>query len=251
MKLSLELTRLAFLSLLITKGLSWFDITRGIKCFDAQKHRGIKRIAAQFSSFAIKSDTTEDSEFLGSTWIGADETWIQDANSIQYVNGASFETLGEDIGLNISSETIHKNIIPQHITSGTDVFCNRELNMQQIEAIGFDMDWTLAQYNRDFDLLAYNGAKQKLIDMFGYPEEILTFEYKLNICSRGCIIDHTTGDIIKLDNHRSVYVVSECIDILCMCVSKCMDGWIYVVNLCMVYECVCCELCMCVCVIVP
>ena len=28
--------------------------------------------------------------------------------------------------------------------------------MEQYEAIGFDMDWTLAQYNEDFDLLAFN-----------------------------------------------------------------------------------------------
>ena len=28
-----------------------------------------------------------------------------------------------------------------------EIFCNRELNMQQIEAVGFDMDYTLAQYN--------------------------------------------------------------------------------------------------------
>ena len=34
--------------------------------------------------------------------------------------------------------------------------------MDQIEAIGFDMDYTLAQYNTAFDLLAYEGAKQKL-----------------------------------------------------------------------------------------
>ena len=36
--------------------------------------------------------------------------------------------------------------------------------MDQLEAVGFDMDWTLAQYNEDFDLLAYNGA-EKLISL--------------------------------------------------------------------------------------
>ena len=51
-----------------------------------------------------------------------------------------------------------------------DIFCNRELNMKQIEAIGFDMDYTLAQYNEAFDMLAFEGAKDKLIDM-GYPSE--------------------------------------------------------------------------------
>ena len=50
------------------------------------------------------------------------------------------------------------------------VFCSRELNMANIEAVGFDMDYTLAQYNEAFDMLAFEGAKDKLIDM-GYPEE--------------------------------------------------------------------------------
>lgn len=58
-----------------------------------------------------------------------------------------------------------------HLTVDGDaeVFCNREINMQQIRAVGFDMDYTLAQYNIDFELLAYDGAKQKLVDTFGYP----------------------------------------------------------------------------------
>ena len=51
----------------------------------------------------------------------------------------------------------------------TEVFCNREVNMQQIRAVGFDMDYTLAQYNLDFELLAYNGAKHKLVETLGYP----------------------------------------------------------------------------------
>ena len=50
------------------------------------------------------------------------------------------------------------------------VFCSRELNMANIEAVGFDMDYTLAQYNEAFDMLAFEGAKDKLVDM-GYPEE--------------------------------------------------------------------------------
>ena len=48
-----------------------------------------------------------------------------------------------------------------------DIFCNRELNMKQIEAIGFDMDYTLAQYNYAFELLAFEGAKQKLVSNEG------------------------------------------------------------------------------------
>ena len=48
------------------------------------------------------------------------------------------------------------------------IFCNRELNMKQIEAVGFDLDYTLAEYNTDFELLAFDGAIQKLLGM-GFP----------------------------------------------------------------------------------
>jgi hypothetical protein len=33
------------------------------------------------------------------------------------------------------------------------------------------------QYNEDFDLLAFNGAKEKLYTL-GYPKEVLDFEYR-------------------------------------------------------------------------
>ena len=64
------------------------------------------------------------------------------------------------------------------------IFCNRELNGENLEAVGFDMDFTLAQYNTAFDLLAFNGAKQKLHYVLGYPKEVLDFEYKYVIKSK-------------------------------------------------------------------
>jgi hypothetical protein len=46
---------------------------------------------------------------------------------------------------------------------GLQIFCNRELALRRIEAIGFDMDYTLAQYLPAFDLLAYEGSQAKLV----------------------------------------------------------------------------------------
>lgn len=84
------------------------------------------------------------------------------------------------------------------------IFCNRELNGEQLEAIGFDMDFTLAQYNEAFDLLAFNGAKQKLHYDLGYPKEVLDFEYSPTAFCRGLIIDITRGNILKVDRHKYV-----------------------------------------------
>ena len=89
-------------------------------------------------------------------------------------------------------------------TFQNSIFCNRELNGATIEAIGFDMDFTLAEYNEAFDLLAFNGAKQKLFSMCGYPPEVLKFEYNPQLFQRGLLIDKKRGNFLKLDRHKYV-----------------------------------------------
>merc|ERR1719247_2768897 len=76
--------------------------------------------------------------------------------------------------------------------------------MANIEAVGFDMDYTLAQYNEAFDMLAFEGAKDKLVDM-GYPEEaIRTFKFDPLQHTRGLVIDKRRGNILKMDRHKYV-----------------------------------------------
>ena len=50
--------------------------------------------------------------------------------------------------------------------------------MAQIDAIGFDMDFTLAQYTKEFDLLAYEGAKEKLVNWLGIYISISYNDFK-------------------------------------------------------------------------
>lgn len=149
-----------------------------------------------------------DSKFDSSKdWSERDATWMQEANVIEYVVGSGspqFGLLQESLGLNISSELGSRTIIPHHLTTPSDLFCNRELTMGHIEAIGFDMDWTLAQYNEAFDLLAFNGAKEKLVSWLGYPESMLDMVYTQDMYRRGCVVDKKRGNILKLDRHRYV-----------------------------------------------
>jgi len=88
---------------------------------------------------------------------------------------------------------------------GRRIFCNRALNMEKISSVGFDLDYTLAEYTREFDLLAYDGAVRKLLAM-GYPAEVAEFEYKPSRYQRGLLIDKTRGNLIKLDRHKYVKV---------------------------------------------
>lgn len=64
----------------------------------------------------------------------------------------------------------------------------------QIKAIGFDMDYTLAQYYTVFDELAFDGAKKKLVEDLGYPPEVHGFQYDSEYFSRGLIIDVQRGE---------------------------------------------------------
>jgi len=91
--------------------------------------------------------------------------------------------------------------------SPNDVFCNRELKLDTLKAVGFDMDYTLAQYQQPaFDKLAFDGAKEKLVHSLGYPVEVLNFEYDHTYWVRGLIIDTQRGNFLKIDRHKYVRV---------------------------------------------
>ena len=56
--------------------------------------------------------------------------------------GGRFDDLLARVGLDLATLPVMQNRRP---VSPQDIFCNRELNMHGIRAIGFDMDYTLAQ----------------------------------------------------------------------------------------------------------
>lgn len=74
--------------------------------------------------------------------------------------------------------------------------------MSSLKAIGFDMDYTLSRYYQEFDLLAYEGAKEKLVHTLGYPEEVLDYVYDADFFVRGLVIDKKLGNILKIDRHK-------------------------------------------------
>mmetsp|Transcript_6603 Transcript_6603/g.21660 ORF Transcript_6603/g.21660 Transcript_6603/m.21660 type:complete len:541 (+) Transcript_6603:36-1658(+) len=97
--------------------------------------------------------------------------------------------------------------LPEEVPKSRHVFCNRALNMGAIQAVGFDMDYTLAEYIPEtFDLLAYDGALDKLVNGMGYPRECSEFRYDPFKYMRGLVIDKKRGNLLKLDRHKYVKV---------------------------------------------
>ncbi|CAI0383055.1 unnamed protein product [Linum tenue] len=87
------------------------------------------------------------------------------------------------------------------------IFCNRSLNMRNIVAVGFDMDYTLAQYKPEtFESLAYEGTIRKLVYDLGYPPELLHWTFDWTYMVRGLVLDKKRGNILKMDRHKYVKV---------------------------------------------
>lgn len=85
------------------------------------------------------------------------------------------------------------------------VFCNRSLNMKNIKAVGFDMDYTLAQYRPEtFETLAHEQTVDKLVRYFGYPESLYDLTFDHGYMCRGLVIDKKRGNMLKIDRHKYV-----------------------------------------------
>ena len=75
------------------------------------------------------------------------------------------------------------------------LFCNRTLNLRGIQAIGYDMDYTLVHYHmREWEQRAYNYIKEGLLAK-GWPVEDLSFDPDLVI--RGLVLDTEHGNVVK------------------------------------------------------
>ncbi|CAI9282975.1 unnamed protein product [Lactuca saligna] len=89
-------------------------------------------------------------------------------------------------------------------------FCNKAVNMKNIVAVGFDMDYTLAQYNpKTFESLAYNGTVKKLVTNLGYTNELLDWSFDWTYMVRGLVFVKKRGNILKMDSHKYVKVAYQ------------------------------------------
>jgi 5'-nucleotidase len=91
------------------------------------------------------------------------------------------------------------------IASENRIYVNRNLRMGSVRAIGFDLDHTLAHYRGPaVEELAYRLTRTRLVERFGYPEELLAVPYDRRFVIRGLVIDKRRGNILKMDYHNYV-----------------------------------------------
>jgi HAD superfamily 5'-nucleotidase-like hydrolase len=91
---------------------------------------------------------------------------------------------------------------PGEIPRPERVYANRNLNLSQIELVGFDMDYTLALYNQPkIEELSILATLQKLVTNKGYPEAIQSLHYDPALGIRGLVIDRPNGNVFKPDRY--------------------------------------------------
>ena len=101
------------------------------------------------------------------------------------------------------------NFQPSTIRYPRRVFVNRNLRMSKIDAVGFDMDYTLAVYGLELDFLVWEMALERLVERHDFPEKVLQFEYDPLFAIRGLVLDTRRGNIFKMDKHRHVSRVTH------------------------------------------
>ncbi|NOK17452.1 HAD-IG family 5'-nucleotidase [Corallococcus carmarthensis] len=86
-----------------------------------------------------------------------------------------------------------------------DVFVNRNLRMDHVELIGFDMDYTLAIYHmRRLEQLSFDMTIAKLISEYGYPPFVGGLLYDHHFVMRGLAVDRVNGNVLKMDRFGHV-----------------------------------------------
>jgi len=85
------------------------------------------------------------------------------------------------------------------------IFVNRNLRMDRIQAVGFDMDYTLAIYRLGpVEGLAFDLTRDRLVDGLAYPARLRQAAYDPDFVIRGLVMDKQTGNIFKMDRHNHV-----------------------------------------------
>jgi 5'-nucleotidase len=85
------------------------------------------------------------------------------------------------------------------------VFVNRNLNLSNIEWLGFDMDYTLAIYNQHgLDELSVKLTVGRMIRR-GYPRYLKRIPYDLAFPIRGLLVDKRFGNVLKMDRFKAIH----------------------------------------------
>ncbi len=107
-------------------------------------------------------------------------------------------------------DEVHRLVSEPHpghreVPRARQIFVNRNLRMDRIDLVGFDMDYTLAIYHlRRLEQLAFEMTLARMIANLGYSPELGAIRYDPQFVIRGLVMDKEYGNIFKMDRHNHV-----------------------------------------------
>ena len=84
------------------------------------------------------------------------------------------------------------------------VFCNNQIDLQEVEVYGFDYDYTLASYKKGVEYLIHDIARENLVSQYGYPHGIGKIVYDPQFAIRGLHYDVEKGLFLKVDSSHQI-----------------------------------------------
>ena len=84
------------------------------------------------------------------------------------------------------------------------IYVNRNLRLDAIAWVGFDMDYTLARYRQEeMDRLSIAATVKKMVER-GRPTSLLEAPFDASFPIRGVHVDRKLGHVVKMDRYRYV-----------------------------------------------
>ena len=99
---------------------------------------------------------------------------------------------------------VMSSFVEERVPYTRRIFCNRNLRMDRIRYVGFDMDYTLARYTLAMEYLQAERVLERMVGRYGYPREILEATYDPGFAVRGLTVDLPNGNVFKMDAHGYV-----------------------------------------------
>ncbi|EDW79484.2 uncharacterized protein Dwil_GK20501 [Drosophila willistoni] len=81
----------------------------------------------------------------------------------------------------------------------------KELNFDEYEIIGFDLDGTLLRYNiHEMTILIYNVLRRYLVEERGYSKQLLEQSLNVDFLQKGLFLDGPRGNVLKLGKNATI-----------------------------------------------
>ncbi len=93
---------------------------------------------------------------------------------------------------------------PEKVPNSRRIYANRNLRMSGIASVGFDMDYTLAEYHVALEELQVEMTIDRLVRDLGYSPELKQLTYDPSFAIRGLVVDKRFGNLVKMDSHRHI-----------------------------------------------